>query len=79
MLKNQWITFIAIITASPLIIASILFPLITGLPDVPSEIDIAMIELYTRHAMEGNQFVGMYSRFGWNHPGPAYFYMLAPV
>ncbi|HEX4347466.1 MAG TPA: hypothetical protein VHZ73_07825 [Vicinamibacterales bacterium] len=40
--------------------------------------DIAVIELYVRTALEGRLLVGPYSRFGWHHPGPAYFYLLAP-
>lgn len=41
--------------------------------------DIALVELYTREAMAGRLLVGAYSRFGWHHPGPAYFYLLAPL
>jgi len=40
--------------------------------------DIAVIELYVRNALTGHLLVGPYSRFGWHHPGPAYFYLLAP-
>lgn len=40
---------------------------------------MAMLELYTRHAVNGEQLLGPYSRFGWNHPGPAYFYILVPL
>jgi hypothetical protein len=40
--------------------------------------DIALIETYTIHATRGELFLGPYSRFGWNHPGPLYFYTLAP-
>jgi hypothetical protein len=77
--NNRWLTLVLLVTVFPLLVASVAFPLITGLPDVCMEIDMAMIELYTRNAMEGNQFIGMYSRFGWNHPGPTYFYMLTPI
>jgi hypothetical protein len=41
--------------------------------------DIALVELYTRAALAGHLLVGPYSRFGWHHPGPAYFYLLAPL
>ena len=41
--------------------------------------DFAVLELYTRNAAEGRQLVGPYSRFGWHHPGPSYFYLLAPL
>src|SRR5258706_2457511 len=40
--------------------------------------DLALIESYTIDASGGKLLVGAYSRFGWNHPGPAYFYLLAP-
>jgi hypothetical protein len=76
---RRLLKLLATLTIFQLLVGAISFPLVTGLPDVCLEIDMAMIELYTRNAMEGNQFVGPYSRFGWNHPGPAYFYMLAPV
>jgi hypothetical protein len=40
--------------------------------------DIALIEAYTIHASNGDLLLGPYSRFGWNHPGPLYFYVQAP-
>jgi hypothetical protein len=40
--------------------------------------DIAVIELYARDALAGKLLVGPYSRFGWHHPGPSYFYLIAP-
>ena len=40
--------------------------------------DIAVIELYVRNAVKGELLVGPYSRFGWHHPGPACFYLIAP-
>lgn len=43
------------------------------------DLDMALLELYTRHAESGLQLLGPYSRFGWNHPGPAYFYLLTPL
>ena len=49
------------------------------LPPTYSTGDRAFLELYALHATEGNLTVGPYSRFGWNHPGPVYFYALAPL
>lgn len=49
--------------------------------DVPGIItasDFAVIELYTELATRGQLLVGAYSRFGWHHPGPIYFYLVAP-
>jgi hypothetical protein len=40
--------------------------------------DMAIIESYTIQASEGRLLVGPYSRFGWHHPGPIYFYALVP-
>jgi uncharacterized protein with PQ loop repeat len=40
--------------------------------------DGAVIELYTLHATSFRQLLGPYSRFGFHHPGPAMFYVLAP-
>jgi hypothetical protein len=40
--------------------------------------DIALIETYTIHATHGEMLLGPYSRYGWNHPGPLYFYLQAP-
>jgi hypothetical protein len=41
--------------------------------------DIAVLEIYVRNAVSGRLLVGPYSRFGWHHPGPIYFYLLALV
>jgi hypothetical protein len=40
--------------------------------------DTALLEIYTKRALTGELLVGPYSRFGWHHPGPVYFYFLAP-
>src|SRR6516164_9762469 len=47
-------------------------------PVVTSE-DIAVTELYTDLASHGRLLLGPYSRFGWHHPGPVYFYLQAPL
>lgn len=49
-----------------------------GVPDVLFTGDAATLELRTLHAAHGEQFVGPYSRFIWNHPGPAFFYLALP-
>jgi hypothetical protein len=41
--------------------------------------DGAILEIYTLEAIRGTQLLGPYSRFGWHHPGPVYFYLLAPL
>ena len=40
--------------------------------------DEAVIELSTLNALQGHQLLGPYSRYGWHHPGPALYYLLAP-
>src|SRR5689334_7708759 len=40
--------------------------------------DLAVGESYTILASQGRLLVGPYSRFSWHHPGPIYFYLLAP-
>ncbi len=40
--------------------------------------DTALIESYTLMATQGTLVVGPYSRYGWHHPGPLYFWLAAP-
>ncbi len=40
--------------------------------------DGALIESYTLLATQGKLMVGPYSRYGWHHPGPLYFWIAAP-
>src|SRR5690349_9064096 len=48
-------------------------------PAQPPTGDYAVLELYTRLAMHGEQRLGPYSRFHFQHPGPAYFYAAVPL
>jgi hypothetical protein len=41
--------------------------------------DASLLELYTLHVSRGVWALGPYSQFGWHHPGPLYFYLLAPL
>jgi hypothetical protein len=45
---------------------------------VTSVSDSAVTESYTLYASRARLLVGPYSRYGWHHPGPLYFYLLAP-
>lgn len=45
---------------------------------IVTDADFAVGELYTELATRAQLFVGPYSRFGWHHPGPLYFYVAAP-
>lgn len=48
-------------------------------PIIYHESDFAAIEINTISAMHGRQLLGVYSRFAWNHPGPMFFYLMAPM
>jgi hypothetical protein len=50
-----------------------------GIPDVLFTGDGAVLEIRTLHAVHGRQLLGPYSRFLWSHPGPAFFYLAAPI
>jgi hypothetical protein len=41
--------------------------------------DSAIIEVNVQDAAHGRMLTGAYSRFGWNHPGPLLFFLLAPL
>ena len=40
--------------------------------------DLALLESYTLMATQRKLVVGPYSRYGWHHPGPLYFWIAAP-
>jgi len=46
--------------------------------DVTVAGDYAVLELGTRSALHLDQFLGPYSRYQWNHPGPLMFFAAAP-
>ncbi|MGO8871032.1 MAG: hypothetical protein ACLQPH_06440 [Acidimicrobiales bacterium] len=64
------------IVAVPFAVALVRFLLAPGqhlsLPD-----DLALIDLHTRSALRWQQQLGVFDRNNWNHPGPAYFYLLS--
>ncbi len=41
--------------------------------------DLALIDLHTREALRWRQELGPFDRYGWHHPGPTYYYLLATV
>ena len=47
-------------------------------PPIREVSDGAILEIYTLEALKGKLLLGPYSRFGWHHPGPLYFYLEAP-
>lgn len=50
-----------------------------AMPPIVTSSDLAITELYTELATRGELLSGPDSRFAWNHPGPIYFYGLAPL
>lgn len=48
-------------------------------PPMSVDDDGAIIEMAQRRALHGAQLTGVYSRFGWSHPGPVQLYLMAPV
>ncbi len=53
--------------------------LLSGIPDLAVEGDLAMLDISTRNLAEGRSLLGPYSRFGFNHPGPAYLFLRMPL
>ena len=47
-------------------------------PETYPVADTATTSLYTLRAARGELAVGSYSRYGWNHPGPLLYQLLAP-
>ncbi|HEY1636092.1 MAG TPA: hypothetical protein VGF64_15115 [Acidimicrobiales bacterium] len=71
----------------PISIVMVLVPIGVGIGRVLSTLnqpfisfgDVAVLESAVRDTLGGHQLLGPYSHFGWFHPGPAYFYVMAPV
>lgn len=67
------------VTVAFALVLSWLVPALRSTPPTYPSGDQALLEIYTLHASRGDLSVGAYSRRGWNHPGPTYFYALAPL
>ena len=57
---------------------AILGILVRSLADTAPDSDIALIDLAVLRVLSGEQWLGLTSRYGWSHPGPLYFQLLAP-
>jgi hypothetical protein len=73
-----WTAALCVAATLPLLPVALEFARL-GIPDILFTGDGASLELGTLHAARGAQLVGPYSRFGWNHPGPTFFYLAAPL
>jgi hypothetical protein len=77
--KIRFLPWIALgILLSPLLMVCARVVL-TGTPDLAVEGDLAMLDISTRNLAEGRSLLGPYSRFGFNHPGPAYLFLRMPL
>ncbi len=63
----------------PLAVLVLLVALDWPAGDGATEGDHALIELSVREAAAGRQWTGAYSRWGWDHPGPLWFYLMVPL
>jgi len=77
--RDRWLTVVAFaVVVVPFVYALIrLLAAPTAhlyLPD-----DLALTDLHVRRALDWNQQLGVFDRNGWNHPGPAYFYVMSLV
>ena len=63
-----------VMVAIPTIVAIVVVAVQTD-PDVVPGGDMASLELGVREALAGRRLLGPYSRFGFHHPGPVYFYL----
>lgn len=75
--SSGWLPWVLVgLLLTPLVAAAIS---ILGHPWVPTG-DIAIIDLRSRDVLSLNPpLTGLFSRRGWNHPGPAMFWLLAPA
>ena len=59
--------------------ALFLFTVISGVPDISRSGDGALLEFSTRSTARLETLTGPYSRYGFHHPGPAYFLARIPL
>ncbi len=74
--RDRWwsIGLIALLVV-PLLVSALYLWFAVGSDYLPNT-DWAVFELRTRDVFQQGLFVGPYSRYGWNHPGPLLFYLL---
>lgn len=68
-----------VVPALLLCLAAAFVVFLRSTPDAFPYGDVAVIELSTLQALRGFVTLGPYSQFGWHHPGPLSFYLLAPM
>jgi len=76
---RQTVVVVIAVLIAVTVAVSWLVPTLRSTPPTHHSGDMALLEIYTIEASRGDLSVGAYSRWRWNHPGPAYFYALAPL
>ena len=77
--KSSWVWLAVGVVSIPFVLVGL--SLLFGEPkeyEVNPISDLALIEIGVIQASEGTRLLGPFSRFMWNHPGPAMFYALVP-
>jgi len=75
--SSGWPVAVVILAVLPLVVPAI--AMIVHHPHIDWSGDQALTELAVREAAGGHQLLGMGGRFGWNHPGPLWIYLLLPA
>lgn len=73
---RAWSLLLLALVVAPLVVSAFVLWFSVG-RDYHPPADLALLELRTRDALHHGVLSGPYSRFGWNHPGPLLFYVLA--
>jgi hypothetical protein len=77
--RFRWVEALALALLAALPVVPYLAVILrTGVPRFTLFGDFALLEQATRHAWHLDTFLGPYSRFHWHHPGPLFFYVVAP-
>ena len=76
--RRSWLGLTAVVLAAIPTLAAAL-PLLLLRPFIYTDGDYAVDELALLRSEHFAQLVGNYSRFGWSHPGPAWFYLVDTV
>ena len=80
LLTRTWsiVPAVAVVAAAaPMLITAVAISL--ARPVNVTDGDLAVDEIFLIRATHFAHLVGNYSRFGWDHPGPAWFYSVAPL
>lgn len=72
----RWTLLLVALLVAPLVVSAVYLWFSVGTDYLPN-VDLAVFELGVRDTLHHGALVGPYSRFGWNHPGPFMFYVVA--